>query len=553
MRVFIAKRKLKALKEESNERSAATKIQSWYRQILAARMLQQLKQQRKEEIAATKIQSWYRQILAARMLQQLKQQRKEEIAATKIQTIFRGFIQRRNYAKLRRAVAIIQLKWRANVMTKDVRKEYLQKREAALKIQSFWRMFTQRKLYLKECSNITTCQSYIRKYLARKRFVSLKNAASVVQQRYRANRMKEASRAQFLQLRLITVKLQSMVRMKTQRTKFLQQREAAIRIQAIFRSYIAKKNYMKLKQVTINMQQRRRAIVLGRKMRQEHVVKRRAAVTIQRIWRGSVCRWEYQRKMDATLTLQSYARGWLARRYVKRKRAALAVIQQTLRSYRAMVKSRQEFVAKRQSICNIQRICRGYLARQNHKKVKEDAAYREELRQEYLRQQEIIRNKASVVIVRAVRMYIVKKRIMKRIASAVVIQKYWRGYKSRRQLREKWQELTSKLTEIRQRLEEATASADPEQRLGVRTANAIEYLFDIRDVAQLIHAVKTLDMATRLSEDCCIALSTNCGVQPVLEDNSEGWDKNPLAELLNLVNRCNRSIPHMEVIYFIMN
>ena len=57
--------------------------------------------------------------------------------------------------------------------------------------------------------------------------------------------------------------------------------------------------------------------------------------------------------------------------------------------------------------------------------------------------------------------------------------------------------MTAKLAEIRNRLEEATASALPEQRLGVRTANAIDYLFHIRDMSQLIHAVKTLDTATR--------------------------------------------------------
>jgi abnormal spindle-like microcephaly-associated protein len=212
-----------------------------------------------------------------------------------------------------------------------------------------------------------------------------------------------------------------------------------------------------------------------------------------------------------------------------------------------MVKSRQEYIAKRKSICNLQRICRGYLARQQHIRVKEDAVYREQLRQEYLRQQEIIRNKASVTIVRAIRTYIVKKKIIKTIHSAVVIQKYWRGYKARIQMKQKWRELTAKLTEIRKRLEEATASAEPEQRLGVRTANAIDYLFHIRDVAQLIHAVKTLDMATRLSEDCCIALSRNCGGLLDVSVAGGNWDKNPLAELLNLVNRCNRSVPHMEV------
>ena len=116
-------------------------------------------------------------------------------------------------------------------------------------------------------------------------------------------------------------------------------------------------------------------------------------------------------------------------RYVKRKRAALDVIQKTLRNYRAMVRARAEFTHKRQSIVNVQRVARGYLARRRHKQLEEDAAYREQLRQEYLRQMEVRRNEASVVIVRAIRTYIVKRRIVKRVKATVVIQKFWRGYK----------------------------------------------------------------------------------------------------------------------------
>jgi hypothetical protein len=37
--------------------------------------------------------------------------------------------------------------------------------------------------------------------------------------------------------------------------------------------------------------------------------------------------------------------------------------------------------------------------------------------------------------------------------------------------------------------------------LGARTASAIDYIFSTKDVAQLICAVKTLDLSTRLSQD----------------------------------------------------
>ena len=50
--------------------------------------------------------------------------------------------------------------------------------------------------------------------------------------------------------------------------------------------------------------------------------------------------------------------------------------------------------------------------------------------------------------------------------------------------------------EVKLRLEEATAAAKPEDCLAARTSSAIDYIFSIRDVAQLIRAVKTLDGRT---------------------------------------------------------
>ena len=80
-------------------------------------------------------------------------------------------------------------------------------------------------------------------------------------------------------------------------------------------------------------------------------------------------------------------------------------------------------------------------------------------------------------------LFVIRRRLIKRECAVTVIQKYWRGYRSKVVLKEKW--------------------VEPKDRLRARTSSAIDFLFSIRDVAELICAVKTLDIETRLSEDCC--------------------------------------------------
>ena len=91
------------------------------------------------------------------------------------------------------------------------------------------------------------------------------------------------------------------------------------------------------------------------------------------------------------------------------------------------------------------------------------------------------------------------------------------------------------MKDVKVRLEEATASAKPEDSIGARTASAIDYIFSIRDVALLIRAVKTLNFSTRLSLDCCLKMT------------GAGTGKTPVGQLVSLMSRCNRSEPHKEV------
>ena len=135
-------------------------------------------------------------------------------------------------------------------------------------------------------------------------------------------------------------------------------------------------------------------------------------------------------------------------------------------------------------------------------------------------------------------MIVDRKRFIKVKRSAVVIQKFWRGHWHRKVVMERISEMAATyraVKEVKQRLEEATAAAKPEDCLAARTSSAIDYVFSIRDVAQLIRAVKTLDLSTRLSLECCVKMTE------VFPSGS------PVTQLASLMARCDRSEQHKEV------
>ena len=59
-------------------------------------------------------------------------------------------------------------------------------------------------------------------------------------------------------------------------------------------------------------------------------------------------------------------------------------------------------------------------------------------------------------------------------------------------------------------------------------------------MAELIWAVKTLEVAARLSEDCCQLMAVHDG-------------NRPLVQLVYLMKSCNRSAPSMEVVSTILD
>jgi hypothetical protein len=84
---------------------------------------------------------------------------------------------------------------------------------------------------------------------------------------------------------------------------------------------------------------------------------------------------------------------------------------------------------------------------------------RQEVARELIR-----RHQAASVLGRTVRRYLTHRRLAKQVQATIVIQKFWRGYRSRLLMKNTWQAILQQLKEIRERLTSANAAATPENR-----------------------------------------------------------------------------------------
>jgi hypothetical protein len=82
----------------------------------------------------------------------------------------------------------------------------------------------------------------------------------------------------------------------------------------------------------------------------------------------------------------------------------------------------------------------------------------------------------------------------------------------------------------------AKARANPNMQLGARTLSALAVLRKSTRLLEIMSAVITLETATQLSQACCL-----CFVRA----------EAPQA-LFSLIQTCNRSLPHVELLYYIL-
>uniref|UniRef100_A0A3B4V032 Assembly factor for spindle microtubules n=1 Tax=Seriola dumerili TaxID=41447 RepID=A0A3B4V032_SERDU len=388
--------------------SAAIIIQSRYRALLLCKAQQNEYRELKQ--ATIKIQAVYR---GFRVREDLK---KKHNAARAIQAQFRMHRMRMAYLAIKCAAIIIQERYRAKMLRDQQLQGYRTMKSAAVVIQAAYRGHKARRKVTEMHRAATVLQ---RKFLTirdRKRFLAVKAAALVCQQRYRAVTMARKDRLEYLSKHRAVICLQAAYRGYNVRKQLRIQRTAAVMIQSHFRKYQQKIYYKRLCWAANVVQARYRANKDMREKMHALSAKRKAAVVLQAAFHGMKCR-----------------------RIIKQRHQAASVIQ---RAYKAHCE-RKQYLTLKSSVLTIQRRYRATVAAkeqmQKHQRLRRaavvlQAAYRgQQVRKEVAR-----RHQAATVIQSVFRKHREEVKFQAMRLSAIIIQRYYRAHVLQRLDREKF-------------------------------------------------------------------------------------------------------------------
>ena len=332
-------------------------------------------------------------------LKQMKRTRlKKELmmhSAINIQRMFRGKLGRDRYSKTleqENAVILIQSFFRQQLAMRSLNNK-IASENAAITIQCAFRRYVAQEVFLDYRFYIIQLQRTLRGYLVRKEMKGREYAASLIQQAW-------WSYVLHTETELAATCLQKTWRGTLGRRKYIEcsnRRNAACSIQKIWRGYYQSLMYFIAVESSIVLQKMTRGF-LARKVNSIRIY-RQSATSIQKVWRGFSVQVQYQVDLLDICAVQSLARRYLARRVYSKRVFALSVLQC---AYRCSL-------ARRKVTFKIEAIIE-----ETHNRLLTSSATKIQ----------------SAYRVKKLRSMFVRSK------NAVVdIQKYWRGYKSRRTLK----------------------------------------------------------------------------------------------------------------------
>nr|XP_040580435.1 abnormal spindle-like microcephaly-associated protein homolog isoform X2 [Lepeophtheirus salmonis] len=501
VRSFLAKQEFKRRKIQMEKIKSTIVIQSHVRGHLQRRKYKEMRTELRQIIM---VQSLVRQFLAKQEFKRRKFQMEKIKSTVVIQSYVRGHLQRRNYKKLRtelRQIVIVQSFVRQFLAKQEFQRRKIQMEniKSRVVIQSYVISYFQRKKYMKlisELRQIVLVQSLVRRFLAKQEFKRRKIQMEKIKS---------------------TVVIQSFVRGHLQRRKYKEMRtelRQIVIVQSLVRRFLAKQEFKRQK---IQIEKIKSSVVIQsyvrghlqrrkyRKMRTEI----RKVVIVQSLVRQFLAKQEFKRrkvqieKNKSSIVIQSCVRGYLQKKKFKLMKDEIRMVikvQSIVRRFLAM-KKRQKLVVALDSISFTKQF-----------KFKDDV------------------NSAAICIQQNYRAWIYRKKFKKTIRCVIAIQSLWRGYRTRKSLIS-----NTRLSEVRARLVCVNKEATENNKLCNRVSYVLCHLYNIKSLAVLIKIVNDLDASTRYSEFCC-------------DQMLENGDKKPVIVLLDLILRCNKSVPHIEVI-----
>lgn len=476
--------------------------------------------------AALKVQSACRLWLAKRALEKMVATRKREgKGARAIQSLFRGYVVRREFAHLKFSAIQIQRLCRGHT----ARINYYIELVDVVIVQSTARMWKARRVVNERKKSIVLIQSAFRMYSAKKRFCRSREVslAATFLQRF-VKRMLARER---LRRESSAVKLQKTWRCYTKHVDYMMAILSCIEIQAAVRRLIAKIEVNRRRHAVVCIQAFARRTLVNRQISKE----RSSAVQIQAMTRMFFVRSEFSLKKVAIIQMQKVVRGHIERANLNLQHFAASQIQQAWRNYVSLT----YFICMEISAVMIQARIRGWLGRRRADCVKND----------YLADT-FCKNRSARLIQIRYRDY--SQRMIEQLSAEVII-KFWKKCRSERTFRKMrsgfihlqsaFRGFSARQKDPRakgrvQRIASATANSikNPDLRLCNKTTRALNRLRKSMGLSDILDAIQVLERATRYSSQCCLAFT--CAGAPDI--------------LFSLVRSCNRSLPHIELLEWIL-
>jgi len=327
-----------------------------------------------------------------------------------------------------------------------------------------------------------------------------------------------------------TTKIQTLYRSVSSRQRFLRLKASATKVQRLYRGFFLRRwlAQLSLSATVIQSSWRRHSAQNSYLL---ELLDLKSAVLIQATFRMYTQRMDYMIVKFAADKIQRCTRGLLVRLDVATMNLAALDIQKTWRSYSCTV-SFQRII---NGVVNIQSLFRRANARKQFEEMRilhwSDVCFRrrkvvviQKAIKEYMHRKQM--HHAAAVIQSAFRFYSQLKQIQLVSRGMIQLQSVFRGSRVRTTR-------SKRVAQIAQRieLESRRALNNPAMCLGNRTDRALYVLQTSQSLTKIMDAVKELEASTRLSVVCC-----------------QVFTKVHAADiLLQLIQSCNRSVPHMEL------
>ena len=256
-------------------------------------------------------------------------------AATLIQSQYRGYTTRCNYQAIRAKIILLQSYWRATLLARKEREDYINKRRAAITLQSHFRRWQVERNIAIQHKAATLIQSHVKCYISRQKHSSLKSNVIVLQRYWRATLLARKEREKYLRLKTATLLIQSYYRQ-------LKRERAAIMIQASYRAHYYSMRYTCLKEATIFIQSKWRGKIATREAVNDYKKTYRSVVFMQSCIKSVIARRKYLSVRASMVLLQAQVRRYLAQKRYHTQRDAAIFIQRYYRSYLLALERKRE-------------------------------------------------------------------------------------------------------------------------------------------------------------------------------------------------------------------